>query len=180
MIEVLANYAIVIVIVDFGGYFYLLINDRKNKTLITNEKYDKLFTWEVTTSQAANFEIEGNELCKEDILPAELADQRPKHVYVGWMNRECGPRMLYIVYRLLAFVNNSMWYYFAPFVFKYFAYVYMLHKNREFAEEEFEKEQEGGEGGEGGEGLKEAGEAIAEGAAEGARLLFAVGKDLLM
>ena len=50
MIEVLANYAIVIVIVDFGGYFYLLINDRKNKTLITNEKYDKLFTWEVTTS----------------------------------------------------------------------------------------------------------------------------------
>ena len=50
MIEVLANYAIVIVIVDFGGYFYLLINDRKNKTLITNEKYDALFTWETTTS----------------------------------------------------------------------------------------------------------------------------------
>ena len=50
MLDVLANYAIVLVIVDFGGYFYALNPNYANKVIVTHEKFKPLFKWETTTS----------------------------------------------------------------------------------------------------------------------------------
>ena len=57
--------------------------------------------------------------------------------------RTIGNAILYVIYRILAIVNNSCWYYFAPFVFNQAAFFYLINQKgilRELAEG-------GGEGG---------------------------------
>ena len=96
------------------------------KSIITEEKYAKLFTWEITTSKSSNHWIPGNELAKESFLEAENAYQRPKYVYMGLLDRTCGNRMNYALYRFIVLFNNSVWYYFAPFFLSYGGFVWIM------------------------------------------------------
>ena len=43
-------------------------------------------------------------------------NQRPNYIYIGLLDRTWGNRILYVLYRILNIMNNSFWYYFAPFV----------------------------------------------------------------
>ena len=70
----------------------------------------------MTTSYLASDEIHENKLQEEKILPQHLAEQRPEYIRVGWLSRTWDNKMLYLLYRLLALINNSVWYYFAPII----------------------------------------------------------------
>lgn len=48
--------------------------------------------------------------------------------------RTWGNAILFIIYRLLSMVNNSFWYYFAPFVFNQVAFFYLISKKSELLE----------------------------------------------
>ena len=74
MLDMLGNFAVVIMIVQFGNFFYMLKPTKNLKAMITDEKFEKLFTWEVTTSKSANHDIPDNELAPESILDKELAE----------------------------------------------------------------------------------------------------------
>lgn len=114
--DILANYAIVLVIVDFDSNFYSFEGSQRLKALITDEKYKEIWKIEVTTSYLASDEIEGNKLEYEKILPASQAEQRPEFIRVDWLSRTWDNKMLYLVFRLLTIINNSFWYYFAPII----------------------------------------------------------------
>lgn len=51
--DVLANYAIVLVIVDFDSNFYSIEGAHRLKSLANDEKYERIWKVEVTTSSAA-------------------------------------------------------------------------------------------------------------------------------
>ena len=72
--DVLGNYAIVLIIADFGSNFYALELDKKNKEIITSEKFEELLIWEVTTSTSAQNEDPANVLEPEDILWGDLVN----------------------------------------------------------------------------------------------------------
>ena len=72
--DVLGNYAIVLIIADFGSNFYGLELDLKNKDIITNEKYENLLIWEVTTSTSANNDDPANLLENENVLWGDLVN----------------------------------------------------------------------------------------------------------
>ncbi len=114
--DILANYAIVLVIVDFDSNFYTFEGSQRLKSLITDEKYKSIWKIEVTTSYLASDEIDENKLQEEFILPQNHAEQRPEYIRVGWLSRTWDNKMLYLLYRLLTIINNSVWYYFAPII----------------------------------------------------------------
>ena len=60
---------------------------------------------------------------------------------MGLSDRSCGNGILYMIYRMLTILNNSIWYYFAPFVFKFGAYFWLIDQVKEFHSER----PEGGE-----------------------------------
>jgi len=95
-----------------------------------DEKYKKIFTWEVTTSGSASDKIVQNELKTENvtIIHSNAAALRPTYIFVGIMDRSLGNAILYVVYRIVMLVNNSFWYYFAPFVFNQAAFFYLTSK----------------------------------------------------
>ena len=72
--DVLGNYAIVLVIADFGSNFYALELDKKNKEIITSEKYEELLVWEVTTSTSAENDDPENKLEDENVLWGDLVN----------------------------------------------------------------------------------------------------------
>ena len=72
--DVLGNYAIVLVIADFGSNFYALELDKKNKEIITSEKYEELLVWEVTTSTSADKDDPENKLEDENVLWGDLVN----------------------------------------------------------------------------------------------------------
>ena len=72
--DVLGNYAIVLIIADFGSNFYALELDKKNKEIITGEKFEELLIWEVTTSTSAQNDDPANVLEPEDILWGDLVN----------------------------------------------------------------------------------------------------------
>jgi len=112
--DVLANYAIVLVIVDFDSNFYSIEGAHRLKSLANDEKYEDIWKVEVTTSSAAKDEVAGNRLAVEKILPANEAHKRPDYIYMSFWWRSFDNKILYLGYRLLILVNNSVWYYFAP------------------------------------------------------------------
>ena len=69
--DVLANYIIVLVIADFGGNFYQINSDERNKKKLTDERFDDLTRTEVTTSHSARAKLDGNRLASENILPRD-------------------------------------------------------------------------------------------------------------
>ena len=71
--DILANYAIVLVIADFSKNFASIEGGGRVKKLM-EEKFEKIFTWEVTTSSSAIDKIKANELKPEDILSQSEAD----------------------------------------------------------------------------------------------------------
>ena len=73
MFKVLANYAIVLLIIDIGSNFYINELDLKDKSLITDAKYKELLKWEITTSASAKCEVKENLLKRESILDESLA-----------------------------------------------------------------------------------------------------------
>ena len=162
MLDVLANYAIVLVIVDFGGYFYALNPNTKNKEIITKEKYKQLFKWEVTTSKSAMYPVPGNKMEPEYYLPKELQHLRPQYIYMGWSDRDCSGKTLYAIFRATMIIYNAIWYYFAPFMWKLGTFLWVLKKNHALAEIIGAEGEEGGSEGaaEGGapEGVPEGGE----------------------
>ena len=72
--DVLGNYAIVLIIADFGSNFYVLELDKKNKEIITSEKYEELLVWEVTTSTSAMNCDPANLLEPENVLWGDLVN----------------------------------------------------------------------------------------------------------
>ena len=48
-----------------------------------------------------------------------------------------------LIYRLFMIVNNSLWYYFAPFVFSHIAFFYMLKQKHTILEAAEAAEAEG-------------------------------------
>ena len=115
--DTLANYAIVLVIADFGRNFTIVEGSAQTRMLILEKRYQKIFTWEVTTSSSACDKIPQNKLEEENILPAKDANLRPTFIFVTWELRSWGNRVQYLLYRVLVSLNNSFWYYFAPFYF---------------------------------------------------------------
>uniref|UniRef100_A0A7S3MJ69 Uncharacterized protein n=1 Tax=Favella ehrenbergii TaxID=182087 RepID=A0A7S3MJ69_9SPIT len=136
--DILANYAIVLVIADFGKNFATIESAGRAKRIFSEEKYKQIFTWEVTSSTSAADKIPENELKTENVLNEKEALKRPKYIYLGFLGRTWGNRILYIVYRLITMINNSIWYYFAPFLFTQVAFFYLIrqsHAIREAAED---------------------------------------------
>ncbi len=105
-----------LVIVDFDSNFYPFEGSQRLKSLITDEKYKSIWKIEVTTSYLASDEIHENKLEEENILPQNLAHQRPEYIRVGWLSRTWDNKMLYLLYRWFSIINNSVWYYFAPII----------------------------------------------------------------
>ena len=74
--------------------------------------------------------------------------------------RSCGNGFLFVIYRFMTICYTSIWYYFAPILFKFCAYFWLLKQNKdrigeadaEGEEVEGAGEATGGEGGEGGPG----------------------------
>jgi len=87
--DVLANYIIVLVIADFGGNFYKINSDERNKKKLTDERYADLTRTEVSTSHSANHRLDENRLASENILPKEKAGLRPEYIYMAFLSRDC-------------------------------------------------------------------------------------------
>ena len=66
--DVLANYAIVLVIADFSKNFAAIEQPGRALKLISDEKYAKILKWEVTSSESAKDKIAANELASENVL----------------------------------------------------------------------------------------------------------------
>ena len=140
---VLANYIIVIVISEFDENFYAINSDARNKRKIYDEKYEDLRKIEVSTSWSADHRVEGNRLAPENILSPEEANQRPEYNYISFSSRSCGNKCLYIIFRIFKFGENSIWYYFWPFLFRYSWYFLFIYEN-EHLEKGGEAKAEGG------------------------------------
>jgi len=67
--DILANYAIVLVIADFGKQFMMIEEADRVKMLMNEKKFEKIFTWEVTSSSSAKCQIDANTLKEEQIIP---------------------------------------------------------------------------------------------------------------
>lgn len=108
---------------------------------------------------SADYKCEENKLDKETILPIELASLRPEYIYLAWSSRDCVNSMFYFIYRSVMVLHNSVWYYFAPFLWKFLTIVWVLKKNASVTEliNEGREGAEGAEGGEGGEAVEAAG-----------------------
>ena len=145
--DILANYAIVLVIADFGKNFASIESAERVKKLLGEERYEKILKWETTTSISAADQIPENELRNENILNAKDAKERPRYIYIGFMSRTCSNRILYILYRLLTMFNNSFWYYFAPFLFTQGSFLYLISQKDAIREAAEEAAAGGGDGG---------------------------------
>ena len=69
--------------------------------------------------------------------------------------RSCGNGFLFVIYRFMIICYTSVWYYFAPILFKFSAYFWLLKKNKDRigeSEDDGDEGEGGGERGEGGEG----------------------------
>ena len=64
---------------------------------------------------------------------------------MGFSDRPWDNRILYFIYRFLIIVHNSCWYYFAPFLFKYGAFFWLLDQNSKLGKENHEGAEGGGE-----------------------------------
>ena len=129
--DVLANYAIVLVIVDFDSNFYSIEGAHRLKSLANDEKYERIWKVEVTTSSSAQDQVPGNLLPAEKILPKDEAHRRPDHVYMSFTWRSFDNKILYLFYRLLVLVNNSIWYYFAPILINQLLNILLVFMNRD-------------------------------------------------
>lgn len=60
------------------------------------------------------------------------------------MDRTFGNAILYVFYRILTIINNSVWFYFAPFVFNQIAFFHIIAQKGAILEA---AKNAGGEGG---------------------------------
>jgi len=49
---------------------------------------------------------------------------------MSFASRSCANKSLYMVFRFVMLFYNSIFYYFSPFIFRYFTYFYFIYKNR--------------------------------------------------
>lgn len=54
---------------------------------------------------------------------------------MGFSERSLGNKLLYLVYKFFVIFNNTIWYYFSPFAFRFVIYFFLFNKNVEVAEE---------------------------------------------
>ena len=60
--EIIANFVVMLVIAEFDNYFYTIREDDIVKRIVTDELYEDMFTWEVSTSVDARAKIKENEM----------------------------------------------------------------------------------------------------------------------
>lgn len=65
----------------------------------------------------------------------EHAKQRPKYIYLAFGDRSCGNKMLYSMYKMFMIFNNTVWYYFSPFAFRFVIYFFLFKKNVEVSKD---------------------------------------------
>mmetsp|Transcript_4711 Transcript_4711/g.6205 ORF Transcript_4711/g.6205 Transcript_4711/m.6205 type:complete len:117 (-) Transcript_4711:149-499(-) len=109
-----------LVLADFDNYFYSMRTPDHITRMITDDEYANIFTWETTTSFDAVAKIKENELASESILLAEEVHLRPKYIRMSLAQRNCLNKLFYAVYRFLALIYSSFYYYFMPWVASFF------------------------------------------------------------
>ena len=60
IIEIVMNFMAIVVISQFGNFFYLAFVEQEWKEIITAKKYEKLLIVQTTTSWIARYKIDGN------------------------------------------------------------------------------------------------------------------------
>ena len=90
VIDIVADFLVVLVISDFDNYFYNINRYDEKKKLITCEEYDRLKTIQQTSSREAKAKIEEHKLAKIEIETAESTACRPEYIYIGFRMRSWG------------------------------------------------------------------------------------------
>ena len=62
IIEIVMNHMAIVVISQFGNFFYMAITEREWKEVITEGMYEKYLMIQTTTSPLARYKIPGNKI----------------------------------------------------------------------------------------------------------------------
>ena len=62
IIEIVMNHMAIVVISQFGNFFYMAITEREWKEVITGSMYEKFLIVQTTTSSLARYKIKGNRI----------------------------------------------------------------------------------------------------------------------
>ena len=117
------NHMAIVVISQFGNFFYMASSEKKWKEVITDSRFGEYLMIQTTTSCLARYKIADNELKKqradEKIDNTERKGIKiivPKYIYVNFKDRICSNKVLYLLYKCFRILYITLWFYFLPFV----------------------------------------------------------------
>ena len=129
IIDIVMNFMALVVISEFGQYFYSAYTEKELKAVIIDKKYENFLIIQTTTSFESRAKIPGNEVEPQscETKPGEHQDmnktQVPQYIRINFSDRKWYDKLLYLVYRLLRTLYVSFWFYFMPFLVIIASYV---------------------------------------------------------
>ena len=141
IIEIVMNFMAIVVISQFGNFFYLAFTEREWKEVITEKKYEKLLIIQTTTSYVARYKIDGNKIkpqkCEREWIeeetdfPNEGAEAKPRlptYIRIEFFgDRTCCNKLLYLLYKIFRLFYVVFWFYFLLLLQPFLAIVFILH-----------------------------------------------------